>query len=116
MSTAAAASATKKSSQLGLACLSTPATDDRSRQPRWTEEDVPFISDNVGQSRKDPGEFGRQGGGDGRRDPERRALRDLVTPKEAKRRAGAAGGATRGSEGRGGGHVLGPAGGAVQEA
>ena len=31
------------------------------------------------------------GGGDGRKDSEKELLRDLVTPKEAKRRAGAAG-------------------------
>ncbi|XP_047554879.1 predicted GPI-anchored protein 58 [Lutra lutra] len=54
MSTAAAASATKKSSQLGLACLSTPVTDDRSRQPRWTEEAVLFITDNAGGTLEPP--------------------------------------------------------------
>ncbi|XP_044938852.1 leucine-rich repeat extensin-like protein 5 [Mustela putorius furo] len=53
-STAAAASATKKSSHLGLACLSTPATDDRSRQPRWTEEAFLVISDNAGGTLEPP--------------------------------------------------------------
>lgn len=37
------------------------------------------------------GGVGGRGGGDGRKDSEGELLRDLVTPKEAKRRAGAAG-------------------------
>lgn len=61
-----------------------------------------LIPDGANRSRKNLEEFVRQGGGDGRKDSERGPLRDLVTPKEAKRRAGAAGGATRESEGRGG--------------
>lgn len=104
MPTTAAASATKKSAQLGLPSPSTPAADDRGRQPRWTEEAVLLITGGENRPRKSPGEFVRSGGGgggDGRKDPERRPLKDLVTLKEAKRRAGAAGGATRGSEGRG---------------